>query len=519
MKDLILSIDCGTQSLRTLLFDFNGHTVDAAKIQYEKPYESPRPGWAEQDAALYWRSFLDAFKMVRERNEKLPERIAGVTVTTQRDTMVNVDADGHPLRPAIMWLDQRKASGIRKRDLWMKFSHKLVGMDESVKILESESRVNWIRANQPEIWAKTHKYLQVSGFLNFKLTGRFVDSTASQIGHIPFDYKNGRWAQPNDIKSILFYVEREKLCDLAEPSEAIGGVTKEASEQTGLLEGTPVISSGSDKGCETIGMGCLDDKKANLSLGTTATIQVTSRKYFEPIRFMPAYPAPVPGFFNPEVEIFRGFWMITWFKNEFGINEVIEAEKRGMLHEEVLDEMLRDVPPGSMGLIAQPYWGPGLKTPEAKGSLIGFGDVHGRAHMYRAIIEGIGYALLEGLRGIERRGRIKVERLTISGGGSRSDDVCQITSDIFNLPVYRGETSEAAGLGAAVSAAVGLGIHGGYGEAVGKMVRYSKAFSPNPENSRIYEKLFEKVYMKMYGRLRPLYRKIREITGYPENVD
>ncbi len=519
MKDLILAIDCGTQSLRTLLFGFDGRVEEMSKVQYEKPYESPNPGWAEQDATVYWRSFLRAFDELKSKTEDLPERIAGVTVTTQRDTMVNVDGNGNPLRPAILWLDQRKALGIRKRSPWMKLSHKLVGMDEAVKILERESRVNWIRTNQPEIWNKTHKYLQVSGFLNFKLTGKFTDSIASQIGHIPFDYKNGRWAGSDDIKSILFHVEKEKLCELVDPSEPIGKITKEASAETGLLEGTPVISSGSDKGCETVGMGCLDEKSANLSLGTTATIQITSRRYFEPIRFMPSYPAPIPGFFNPEIEIFRGFWMITWFKNEFGINEVLEANKRGMIHEEVLDEMLREVPPGSMGLMAQPYWGPGLKTPEAKGSIIGFGDVHGRAHMYRAIIEGIGYALLEGLRAIEHRGRVKIGKLTISGGGSRSDDVCQIISDIFGLPVNRGETNEAAGLGAAISATVGLGIHKGYSEAVGKMVRYRESFSPNSENSVIYRKLFDKVYRRMYGKLKPLYKTIREITGYPENVD
>jgi len=516
VKDLIMSVDCGTQHLRVILFNFDGDAVEMAKKRYS-PYFSKNPGWAEQDPNLYWENFKLCCDEIKERQPELFKRIAAIAITTQRDTMINLDADGEPLRPAIVWLDQRKTSGLRERGILMKISHKIVGMDEAVRILEKDSKMNWIRINQPDIWSKTAKYLQVSGFFNFKLTGKFVDSVSSQIGHIPFDYKHFRWADDKDIKSILFFIEREKLPDIVEPGELIGNVTRKAFIETGIPEGVPVIAAGSDKGCETLGMGCLNSDIANISLGTTATIQVMSKRYFEPVRFIPPYPASIPHYYNPEVEIFRGYWMVGWFKDEFGISEVLEAERRGVPHEDVLNESMKDVKAGSMGLMVQPYWGSGIKMPEAKGSMIGFGDVHGRAHVYRAIIEGISYALLEGMNKIEKRGKVKIKSLTISGGGASSDEICQITSDIFNLPIHRGTMNEASSLGAAIDAAVGIKVYENFDTAVKKMVRYGTEFDPNAENAAIYRQLFEKVYLKIYPALKPIYKRIMRITNYPES--
>lgn len=518
MKDLILSIDCGTQSLRTFLFDFNGKINDFAKIDYE-PYTSVRPGWAEQNLSVYWNAFLKTLNLLKDKNPSFEKRVSAIVVTTLSDTMINVDKDGNPLRPAILWLDQRKNfSNLRKRPLFMRLSHVIAGMDEPVRVLQSESKVDWIRNNQPDVWKNTYKFLQVSGFFNFMLTGKFVDSVASQVGHIPFDYKKRKWASKNQISSILFYVEPEKLPDLVEPTNEVGRVTSKAAQLTGLVEGTPVIASGADKSCEAIGSGCVNVGKANMSLGTMASIQIISKKYFEPVKFMPAYPAAIPNAYNPSVSVFRGFWMITWFKNEFGFKERIDAEKLGIFEEELLDEMISKVPAGSFGLLSQPYWGPGLKMPEAKGAFIGFGEIHTRSHMYRAMIEGIGYALFEGLRNIEKNGKLKISALSVSGGGSKSDDVCQIMADIFGLPVFKSETNEASGLGAAMVAAVGLGIYNDFESATEKMIRFQKQFLPNSESNDLYQKLFKEVYVHIYPRLKRLYKNIRKITNYPETM-
>lgn len=512
----ILSIDCGTQSARALLFDENGSLVGKEKVEFE-PYFSEYPGWAEQDPEIYWES---ACKACKDLKEKVPfewEKIKGVTVTTQRDTGVIVDRQGKALRPAIIWLDQRMAECSEPLPFYEDIAFKTVGMGKAIELTRKKSKSNWIKENQKEIWDMAYKYLLLSGFFIYKLTGKFIDSIGSQIGHIPFNYKKQCWPSlGNNYRWRVFGIERDKLYDLIEPGRIIGEITLDAGIKTGIEPGTPIISSGSDKGCETLGTGCLDTSCVSISFGTTATVQTTSNKYFEPLLFMPAYPSVIPGYYNPEVEIFRGYWMISWFKKEFASREMVEALEKNIPPEEILNKRLKDIPPGSNGLILQPYWSPGLKMPEAKGAIIGFGDVHTRAHIYRAIIEGINYALLDGIEKIENKSKNRVRKVTVSGGGSQSDAICQITADMLNRPVYRGQTYEASGLGSAISSFVCLGIHKSYQEAVEKMVHYEKIFNPDPNNVEIYSSLYKRVYKNIYPRLAPLYKEIQEITHYPK---
>ncbi len=511
----LLAIDCGTQSLRALLFSPTGEMLARVQIVYE-PYVSLRPGWAEQDPELFWTSLCQACRQLQQEVPKHFAAVAGVGVTSQRSSMINVDKDGRPLRPAIIWLDQRKTSPPFASRKFLRLLLKLIRREKTVLSLQSEGKGNWIQQQQPEIWAATAKYLQISGFLNYRLTGKFLDSVASQIGHVPFHYRKQRWCRKHEIPALLFPMEPEKLPDLVPPAAGLGGVCAEAARATGLTEGTPVIACGSDKGCETIGAGVIDASMVSLSFGTTATVQTTSADYFEPLRLLPPYPAPIPGFYNPEVEILRGYWMINWFKRQFGYEEVREAEEKGLAAEEILDRHLVNTPPGSMGLVVQPYWSPGLNHPAAKGAMIGFGDVHTKSHIYRAVIEGLAFALRDGLHKIEKRGRLRVTRAAVSGGASQSEAICRITADIFNLPMTKGRTHETSGLGAALVTAVGLGMYDSFVQAAAGMIAEETVFEPDPEAVSLYEQLYQRVYQRIYPALEPLYESIREITGYPE---
>ncbi|MDM8555254.1 FGGY-family carbohydrate kinase [Desulfococcaceae bacterium HSG7] len=511
----ILAIDCGTQSLRALLFSLKGELLARVQAEY-KPYFSDHPGWAEQYPELYWESLVNACQKLKASAPQFFESVAGIGVTSQRASMVNVDKKGRPLRPAVIWLDQRKADPVFGKSGPLNWALKLLRLEKKAFDIQSQAKCNWIMQNQPELWDKTHKYMQVSGFLNYRLTRNFADSVASQIGYLPFDYKKQAWAKKYQLSRMLFPIEQEKLVKLVSPGELIGEITSEAFKATGIKKGIPVIACGSDKGCETLGAGVINQRMVSLSFGTTATVQTTSEKYFEPIRFMPAYPAPVPGYYNPEVEIFRGFWMITWFKNEFAHKETEQAKKMGIRAEEVLNKCLEKTQPGAMGLVVQPYWGPGLDHPDAKGAMIGFGDVHTKAHIYRAVIEGLGFALCEGMERIQKKGGVKVEKAAVSGGASQSDEICKITADIFNLPMVKGRTHETSGLGAAVITAKGLGIYTSLDEAVNSMVQIKQTFEPDRKNVKIYQKLYSRVYAKMYKVLEPLYSQIREITRYPK---
>ena len=517
MEPTVLAIDCGTQSLRALLFSRDGRLRHKIKVDYE-PYVSPQPGWAEQDARLYWDSLIQAVRALRAAAPEAFAGIQGVGVTTQRDTLVLVDEAGDPIRPAILWLDTRKA-GIVYRPAWpRRLAYGVVGMLEAVRKTQQEGKANWIQEHEPEVWARADKALLLSGFLNRRLTGEARDSVASQIGHIPFNYKEMRWARPGELPSLLFPIAPRLLPELVPAGGLLGRVTAAAARATGIPEGLPVVACASDKGAETIGIGCVDPTMASLSFGTTATVQTTSPRYFEPLAFMPPYPAACPGHHNPEVEIFRGYWMISWFKREFAAQEVQEALRLGVAPEAVLARHLKEIAPGAMGLVTLPNWGPSLKKPMAKGAIIGFGDVHTRGHLYRSVIEGLAFALRDGLEKIEGAGRLRIQRVGISGGATQSSEICQITADIFGRELTSGETFETAGLGAAAITASGVGLHGSIPDAVRAMVRFGRTYTPDPKHGALYQEIYRKVYKRIFRRLHPLHDELRSIHNYPERA-
>lgn len=515
-KQYVVVIDAGTQSIRAVIIDLQGNICEIERTEIE-PYFSEQPGYAEQDPEYLWDKLCETTTRLIKNTSFDISQIMGLSVTTQRGTVVNLDKEGKPLRPAIVWLDQRKA----KVDKWpkgiVKKGLQIINMHESLAHAIKDGESNWIRQNQPEIWEKTYKYVFLSAFFNYRLVGKFIDSIGSTVGYIPFNYKKQRWSKPSEINYKLFPVGRNKLVDLVKPSEKLGAITKEAARQTGLPVGLPVIAAAADKACEVLGSGCITPEIACLSYGTTATVETVNNKYVEVIKFFPSYPSAIPDHYNTEVMIYRGYWMINWFKKEFGHKEIELSKNTGKSPEELFDEMIQDIPAGSMGLTLQPYWSPGVKIPgvEAKGAVIGFGDVHTRAHLYRSILEGLTYALKDGALRTQKRAGIKIEKLRVSGGGSQSQNALQMTADIFDMPVEKPHTYETSALGAAINCVVGLKLYPDFKTAIKNMCRVGEVYWPKPENRDIYKKLFSQVYKKMYKQLKPLYHDIREITNYP----
>ena len=515
-KTYILAIDNGTQSVRALLFDLHGNLVDKSQVAIDS-YQSPQPGWVENDPEAFWQALCQACQHLWANTNVPKSAVAGVVITTQRATTIALDKAGQPLRPAIIWLDQRRTEHTTKLKWWWELAFKLIGRRDTVNHFQKEAEANWIAHHQPDIWAKTDKYLLLSGYLNYRFTGRFVDSVASQVGYIPFDYKKGCWAAASDWKWQAMPIKPSMLPELVPAGTIIGKVNARVALDTGIPEGLPVIAGAADKACEVIGAGCLTPEIACLSYGTTATVNTTTPKYLEATPFIPPYQAAIPKHYNTEIQITRGFWMVSWFKEQFGLHEQQVALERGVAPETLFDELVNAVPPGAHGLMLQPFWNPGIKVPgpEAKGAIIGFGDVHTRAYLYRAILEGLAYALREAKERIEKRGGTKVTRVRVSGGGSQSDAAMQITANIFNLPCERPHLYETSGLGAAILAAVSLELHPDFATAIAQMTRMGQVFMPEPPHVHTYEQLYRRVYCRMYQRLQPLYKDIQEITGYP----
>ena len=508
---LILAIDFGTQSVRALAYTRSGE----CRAKYQLPidqYQHPEPGWTEHDVDGFWALLTSSCQGLWSQGVD-PAEISAVVVTTQRATVINLDERGRPLRPAIIWTDQRRAPP-RGRLPWLwRVIFGLLRIRPIVENLEAEAEANWLERHQPELLAQTAHFLLLSGYLNYRLTGEFKDSSGSQVGYVPFDFKKQDWCGDSDWKWHSMAIKRYMLPALAAVGETLGAVTAEATKETGIPEGVPVIAGAADKACEVLGVGALEAGVASVSCGTTATINTTRSQYVEVVPFMPAYPAALPEHFNTEIQVFRGFWMVSWFLQQFGDAERRQAAERGVPAETLLDELLAQTEPGADGLVLQPFWNPvlGETGPEGRGSIIGFKDFHTRAHIYRALIEGLAFALRSGKERIERRTKTPVTCIRLSGGGAQSDQVAQIVSDVLNLPVERFDDCEASGRGAAMVGAAAMGWYPSITAAGEAMVGEMHCITPDPQAAKRYEALYEGQYRPLYGKLKPLFE--RQLTA------
>ncbi len=509
---LVVSIDVGTQSIRALVFDPSGALLDKSHVALDG-YTHPQAGWMEHEAEGFYASVCTALKRLWEQGIVDPTNVKGVVLTTQRATIVPLDGARQPLRPAIIWPDQRRAELRNRRPFSWRVLFRMLGLKPTIDALERDCEINWLRQNEPELWAATRHYLLLSGYLNFKLTGQICDSVGNQVGFIPFDYKTQAWCKPSDWKWHAMPVAPEQLPTLYPIGAVMGTIGKDVAVDTGLSIGTQVIAGAADKACEVLGSGCTDPKTAHISCGTTATINVCSHHYLEPRPFIPPYPAAIPDFYNAEIQIYRGFWMVSWFREQFGQTETARALQEGISAESLFEDFLNATPPGSDGLMLQPFWNPGLGEPgpEARGSIIGFTDSHTRAHLYRAIIEGLGFALRAGRDQLEKRSKTKIECIRVSGGGAQSDAVMQILADILQTPTERPNHVEASGLGAAIIGYVALGQHSDVLDSSMAMTATGRRFEPNPSLAKRYDRLFDRVYSRQYARLKPLFETLTKI--------
>ena len=357
---LVLTFDFGTQSVRAALINKKGEIEAIVKKVYKpEPYFSKEKGFAEQRPDFYYEHLVEAVKELADKNAFKLERVMGATIATFRDTSVQLDANNEPLRDSILWLDQRMAKASEKIPTLYSTLFKVVGMGPTISLNRCRTPAHWIKENEPEVWSRTQKYVNISTYLTYKLTGQLVDSAASVIGHYPINFKARKWDGEKALKGCVFGVPDRMLFPLKQPGKILGTISDEFATLTNIPKGIKLFASGSDKACETIGLGALSNETGAISFGTASTIEVSNKKYHEPEPFLPAYPAAVPGWYNMEVQVYRGFWMLSWFTKNFASELINEAKIQEMAVEEILNKNLEKIPPGSDGLVLQPYWGPG----------------------------------------------------------------------------------------------------------------------------------------------------------------
>lgn len=509
----ILTIDVGSQSVRVAIFDELGNIVEIVKSTYVPAYNSPQKGYAEQEPDYYFEQILKCTNKIKNKNPEAMAKVVGVTMDTFRDSAVLLDENYKPLHPVILWMDQRLAEGTASPvPLFNRLIFKIVGMSDTVMLNRKKTIALWYQENMPELWKKVKHYCNISCYLTYKILGKFIDSPAASIGHFPIDFRKRNWYKSNKhFKGRIFGIDNKTLPTLIPVGEVMGYINEEFSSLSGLPVGVPFYSCASDKSCESLGCGAVNPDIASISYGTAASIEVTVPKYYESEPFLPSYPAAVKGCYNMDVQIYRGYWMLNWFARQFSNTYVVDSTTEIACIKEFNDR-IKTIPAGCDGLVLQPYWQPGLSRPLAKGAVVGWSDVHTKEHLYRAIIEGIAFSLREALEHFQSKIKKKIKEIFISGGGSQSDVICQITSDIFGLPVNRVQTFETSSLGAAIVGFTSAGIYKNEIDAVNKMVRKSVTFLPNMEEHKKYNELFYNVYLKMFPKLKKIYRSIRNFA-------
>ena len=512
---LALTFDFGTQSVRASIFDQEGNCLAMAKKVYEPPYYRPKPGHAEMDPAYYWQCLCECTKTLAKDYPELVKRVGGIELDCFRDSAVLLDKDRNVIRPMILWLDQRLAKCEEPLPPLARFLFKLVGKSDVINMNRRRTMANWIKENEPENFAKIDKYVSISTYFVYRLTGELKDSPSDFTGHYPLDYKNRQWYKnpSKHLQGQIFSLRRDQLCELVDTQGLLGKISEAGAKDTGLPVGIPLFAGGSDKSCETLGSGVYDDSMAAISLGTACTIETTTKGFVPPAPFFPAYCSVQKDVFNMDVQIYRGFWMINWFLKEFGAKQIEDLIVDETDPQE-FNKRLFDIPPGSEGLILQPYWGSPLDHPTVRGSMVGFFEATTRLHVYKAIIEGIAFELRQAGEYFQKKIGHEFKALRISGGGSLSPEICQLIADVFGIPVETVQTNETSSLGAAIGTFLSLGVYSSAEEAVKKMVRVNKRYEPNAENHKIYDEIFEKAYRKLYPSLKDIYNYLYNFSSH-----
>lgn len=502
-----LALDYGTQSVRALVFDLHGSLIAKAQIIVD-PYIDDEAGAAIQEPDYCYRQLVDVVVDLFANSQVTPNQIKAVALTTQRACTVLFDDAGNAISPIYMWSDRRLASRpLPKMSWYFRLGFAISGLSRRIKYLRSAAKVNFIHQVEPQKLTHAAKVGMFSGYLLQRMTGHLIDSRASQVGYLPFDYKRQAWASTRSWRWQALAVRPNQMVSLISPAECAGDVAEHFAQDSGLPTHLPIFAAGGDKACEMFATGCGEAGVVTVSLGSAAVIALGTNQYREAYRYLPAFPSLKPQAFMTELQLERGFWLLSWLIKEFGQAEVIESQRLGISAEQLISRLIDDVPIGAKGLMLSPTWAQGViyPGPEARGSIVGFTPEHNRLCLYRAAIEGILLTLKSALIRLSKISQAPINLIRVSGGGAQSDIIMQMCADVFDLPVERLHIYEASGLGAAMCCAVGAGYYGDVEAARREMTHIGQRFEPIATHVVQYQHIF-KIYKTLYPQIKPFYK-------------
>lgn len=464
----IIGVDNGSQSTKVVIYDLQGNSVSEGR-QALRPASRPQPGVVEHPDDDLWDSIIAASRQALAKFAGDPRAIIGVGLCTIRCCKAFLKADGSLAAQVMSWMDTRAYQPYMPDD--------------------------------PAVARATTS----SGYITHRFTGEFRDSAANNISlQWPIDTDTWHWSEDPALLQ-QFNLRRNMLFDLLMPGQIAGHVTAAAAAATGIPAGLPVVVTANDKAVEALGSGSLDERTALISLGTYIAAMVQGREHLKDAQHFWSNFGCIPGSYLYESHgIRRGMWTLTWFMDLLGPEFAAAAAAQDSLREQVLEREATAVPAGSDGLMTVLDWLAPTDRPFRKGAMLGFDARHTRGHVYRSILEAITLTMKDRVDAMCGELGITLREIVVSGGGADSPLFMQIIADAFGIPSSRATGPSGASLGAAICAAVAVGVYPNFPAAVAQMAKPRQAFATNPENTDVYCRMNAAVFREIRNATDPI---------------
>ena len=500
--DLVVGVDCSTTAAKAVVWGPDGMSVSSARVPLE--LSQPRPGWGEQNAEDWWAAVLGSVR--RAVSTVDASRVGAICVAHQRESFVCLDANGQPLRPAMLWLDGRAVDEVDRHGT--DDVHRITGKPPNPT--PGWYKLLWLAKHEPETIKRVHKVVDLHGFLVQRLTGEWRTSVASADPLGLVDMSTGDY---DDALLAACGLDRSHMAELMQPGEPLGPLLGDVADDLGLAHSTVVVTGAGDGQAAQLGTGITAPGTAFLNLGSGIVSGTVSETYSYGREYRTMF-AATPGRYSLETFMGGGTFNLTWFVERFS---ALDPRALGLdvSAESILEMAASQLPPGADGLLVLPYW-TGALTPywdhDARGVILGLTGIHGKSHVYRALLEGIAFEQRLLTEGAEAVLADPVERLVVLGGGSRSPVWCQIISDVLRRPIDIVREPESTSLGAGMLAAAALGLHGSIADAAAAMSGTSRRHEPNGRTADRYDALFA-VYRDIYPSLAPIFGRLAAATA------
>lgn len=486
---IILGIDIGTSSVKAMLWNTETALTVTAASEYD--VSIPKEGYAEQDPEIWWNGLRECLKRLSGDYPDEFRRIEGIGYSGQMHGVVGLDGDGKPLRPAIIWLDQRSRPQIE--EIYRRALPDRFGTLTCNRLFPGFAfpSLMWIRENEPKTYDRIAAVQSPKDYIRYRMTGCLGTDVSDASATGIFDTAKRTWSVEL-IREMRLKLSIFPTCH--ESSEVAGCVSELCSRETGLPAGIPVVYGSGDQPAQSIGNGVCGEGQIICNIGTGGQIAAYSKRpvYDTKLRTH-TFCHAIPGAYTIFGATLTSGMSQKWLKNN-----ILKASGYPEL-----TEMAAEIPPGSGGLIFLPYLS-GERTPymnpSAKGVFFGLTLDMDRRHLSRAVMEGVIYSLKDCLTICQDMG-IDADTVIASGGGARSPLWLQMQADIFGKKIKVCRVHEQACLGAAIEAAVGLKIFPDFSTAAGKIVDFDdKVYEPERRNQEAYRKGYE-AYRKLYADL------------------